>query len=369
MIIGLIVYGTLDSVTGGYLYDRRLVDQLRNSGHRVRVYSLPSRSYPLRLFDNFRGHGLNGFSSDGLDLLLQDELCHPSLLALNRRRKEPGFPPIIAIVHHLCSQEPRWRALNLFLQTIEKRYLDSVDAFIFNSRTTRATTFGLSPRPRPCVVAPPGSERFAGRLTPAEVEKRARLPGPLRLLYVGLVIPRKGLFEVIEALRRVPADRWRLEIAGCLTMAPAYVRRIRRHVRAHRLTSAVRFHGAISDEDLAAEYASAQLLCMPYAYEGFGIVAAEAMTMGLPVFGSTSGAVWEVVDDHITGRLFLPRDFPAVAAAVTDLHADRRRLARMSLAALNVSQQHPTWRRSMQKIDAFLGRFRSKIPRRISQGV
>ena len=52
MRIGLVVYGRLDTLTGGYLYNRFLVEALRGRGHRVEVISLALKPYPLRLLDN-----------------------------------------------------------------------------------------------------------------------------------------------------------------------------------------------------------------------------------------------------------------------------------------------------------------------------
>lgn len=358
MNIGLIVYGPIDTLTGGYLYDRRLVEYLRTNGHRVDIFSLPNRTYALRLLDNFSQKLWNRISGLDLDVLLQDELCHPSLLYRYGQRSKWVGPPAIAIVHHLMSEEPRPKTSQFFLRLIEKRYLDSVDGFIFNSRTTLENVVRISRHPRPCVVAPPGANRLGGRMTAAEVDERAQRQGPLRLLYVGLVIPRKGLFELIEALRRVPVDRWRLEIVGCLTMAPGYVRRIQRYIRVHHLTSTVRFHGSISNEALAAEYAAAHLLCMPYAYEGFGIVAAEAMSMGLPVLGSKNGAIGKLVKHGVTGLLFSPNEALAIAAAVSEMYSDRPYLSRMSLAALKDSGTFPTWKQSMQRVELFLDNFR-----------
>ena len=54
MKIGLIIYGSLDTLSGGYLYDRMLVRELRRAGHQVEIISLPWRSYPAHLADNAR---------------------------------------------------------------------------------------------------------------------------------------------------------------------------------------------------------------------------------------------------------------------------------------------------------------------------
>jgi hypothetical protein len=112
MKIGFLIYGSLDTLSGGYLYDRKLVEYLRSQGDTVEIISLPWRNYAAHLTDNFR------FSLPrGLDLLIQDELNHPSLLSANRK---PHPYPAISLVHHLrCSElRPKWQ--NLFYRAIER---------------------------------------------------------------------------------------------------------------------------------------------------------------------------------------------------------------------------------------------------------
>ncbi|MDK1029643.1 MAG: glycosyltransferase family 1 protein, partial [Anaerolineae bacterium] len=118
MRIGFVIYGSLDTLSGGYLYDRKLVDYLRENGDKVEIISLPWRNYAAHLADNFHFR-----LPPDLDLLIQDELNHPSLLSANSR---PRKYPVISLVHHLrCSeQRPAWG--NWLYGSIEKRYLNSV---------------------------------------------------------------------------------------------------------------------------------------------------------------------------------------------------------------------------------------------------
>jgi hypothetical protein len=75
MKLGLVIYGSLDTLSGGYLYDRKLVEYLRSQGDIVEIISLPWRNYASHLTDNF------SFKlSTNLDILIQDELNHPSLI-------------------------------------------------------------------------------------------------------------------------------------------------------------------------------------------------------------------------------------------------------------------------------------------------
>ena len=52
MKLGLVIYGSLDTVSGGYLYDRKLAEYLRAQGDEVEIISLPWRSYAAHLTDN-----------------------------------------------------------------------------------------------------------------------------------------------------------------------------------------------------------------------------------------------------------------------------------------------------------------------------
>lgn len=53
MKLGFIIYGSLDTLSGGYLYDRKLVEYLRDQGDTVEIISLPWRNYAAHLTDNF----------------------------------------------------------------------------------------------------------------------------------------------------------------------------------------------------------------------------------------------------------------------------------------------------------------------------
>jgi len=351
--VGLVIYGRLDTLTGGYLYDRRMVKALEKRGHRVTVVALPEVSYPMRIALGWRTGWMAARMPAGLDVLLQDELCHPSLTRLNGQRRGRRCP-VIAVVHQVLCDEPRPRWRNRLLRRVEKRYLDGVDGFIFNSRITRETVWRLTAGDRPHVVAPPGGDRLGARPTPRAVALWAQDGGALRLFFLGNLIPRKGLRPLIDALAGLPRGTWTLRVAGRLDMDRSYVRRVRRALRHWDLTDRVTLLGPREGPLLADELARAQVLCMPYAYEGFGMATLEAQGFGLPVIGCRSGATRELVDDGVNGYLVHPGDHAAVRRAVTDLHQDRSALAKMSLAAQRRFDDHPGWEASMDRLAAFL---------------
>jgi glycosyltransferase involved in cell wall biosynthesis len=357
MRIGLLIYGSLETLSGGYLYDRKLVEYLRRQGDEVRVISLPWRNYAAHLGDNLRFR-----LPPGLDILIEDELNHPSLLAANRHRL--GYP-VVSLVHHLrCSEErPAWQ--NALYRLVERRYLGSIDGFIFNSQTTRGVVTGLMRNRKPGVVAYPPTDRFGGPLPEEVVRARAAESGPLRLLFLGSVIPRKGLETVLKALSPQRTRRntketplFTLDVVGSLAADPAYARRMQALASGLGPSSPIRFHGALDETALAAQLRQAQVLVVPSSYEGFGIVYLEGMGFGLPAIGSTVGAAGEIIRPGGTGYLITPGDAQALAAHLHALATDRGLLAQFALNALARYKQQPPWEQTAGEIRGFLKKMR-----------
>lgn len=354
MRIGLVIYGRLDTLSGGYLYDRKLVDMLQRHGDEVQIVSLKPSSYGRHLTHNFDNTVFNHLRDADYDLLLQDELNHPSLFYLNRQIRPLVRYPIVTIVHHLRSDERHSPWLLPLYRTVEKHYLASVDAFICNSRTTRISVENLLPDQRPTMVAYPGGDRLMPDLSQHTIVARAQKPGPLRILFVGNLIRRKGLHTLLAALDYLPARRWQLDIVGDPEVDPGYVRRaitpaIRR-INQGQITR----HGVISNWALSALYAQSHVLVMPSEYEGFGIVYLEAMGFGLPVIGSTAGAASEIITHGKNGFRLPPSNVLSLAKHLHLLSEDRRLLLRLGLAAQKRYQAHPTWNESMESVRSFL---------------
>src|SRR5918992_5212862 len=341
-------------LTGGFFYDRLVVETLRSQGDEVEVISLPWHSYGRRLGDNFSRTLFERLLSRDLEVLLQDELAHPSLIWLNRRLKKVAGFPIVAIVHLLRSSEPRPRWQNQIYRWLESRYLRYVDGFIWNSQTTRTATESLIRLQRPGVVAYPGRDHLAPIITPKEVLKRARQSGPLRILFVGNLSQVKGLHVLVEALSVLPRSTWSLIVVGSLTMAPDYVRHVREQIAHHGLDDRIVLTGALPNAQVASYMEQAQLLAVPSVYEGLGIAYVEGMGFGLPVIASMAGGAAEVVEHGRTGFLIAPGDVNTLSQHLSELIDDRDRLAYMGVAAIARHAVHPTWAESASEIKQFL---------------
>ncbi|MWG34222.1 glycosyltransferase family 4 protein [Halomarina oriensis] len=332
MHVGLVVPGSLDTVSGGYCYDRRLVSHLHEAGDRVTVVSLPTGGYRRRVVDSLRPR-LRRALARPFDVLVEDELAHPSLVGV-----APDVPRV-ALVHLLRGadpSDPHRRSARL----LERRYLGHVDHVVATSDATRRAVTDLADRPTS--VVPPAGDRFAPTSVDAAAIRRRAHEGPLRVATLGSVVPRKGLDTLVAALARLDTD-WRLTAMGDTTGDPAFVRAVRQSAARRGVSDRVTLTGRVEDGTVAGHLRRAHVFALPSRYEPFGIAALEAMGFGLPALATTAGGPPEFVTDGADGFLVDPDDPESLAARLDTLATDRERLARMGVVARGTFETAPSW--------------------------
>ena len=358
MRLCLIIYGSLDTLTGGFLYDRFLVEQLRRNGHEIDIISLPWRRYGWHLLDNFSTKLRSRLTIKSYDLILQDELNHPSLFWLNHRLRNTNGDgtPLVSIVHQVLSAQHCGHLLNKLYRVVEKIYLGSIDAFIFNSETTRSKVQHLINFTGPSIVATPGGDRLGYLAAAGQLKARAGQQGPLKMVFVGNITPIKGLTRLIETLAMLPPETWQLKVVGSLTMDPGYVRRIKRMISAKNIGRQVMLTGPLNGGELKNILSGSQLFVMPFSNEGFGIAYLEAMAYGLPVLAPADAGVRKFIRHGENGFLFAAGQAGSVADTILNLHKDRDYLLKISQTALASSISRPGWDETMATVDQFLTR-------------
>ena len=345
-----VVYGSLEQLSGGYLYDRLVVEYLRAHGVEVEVLGLsqppyflcPLRAVPPRLR-----------SPEGLDAIVVDELIHPSVFRWAVARAQTATPlsrpRLVTLVHHLRSREQVPLLLKAAARSMERRLLAASDAVIANSRTTAATVEELvGPLPL-LAVCPPGCDRLpaveAAHAPSAGGETDGGLSapgpaGPVRLLATGNLIPRKGYDLLLELLAGMSGLPWELRVAG-RPVDRRYERRLHKLVRRQGLGDRVTFTGELSEKRLAEEYRRAEVFAFPSRYEGYGISLAEAVRAGLPFVAFTGGGVAEVVRGR--GLLVAPGDLAGFGAHLRRLVVDADFRERQAVLSRELAPALPTW--------------------------
>ncbi|MGC9359679.1 MAG: glycosyltransferase family 4 protein [Anaerolineae bacterium] len=234
--------------------------------------------------------------------------------------------PVVLTVHDLTpwllreKSEPFWKrwAYQRLLQSAVHR----AKAVVVSSQATREDLERLIPRHPPVTVAPLGvGARFHSRSHDVADEGLAGFDvRPPFVLCVNTNRPHKNLGRLLEAWVRLPEplrEAWQLVLVGAVD--PRWEDPL---IHARRLGAgeSVRRLGQVSEGELAALYAAAEVGVVPSLYEGFGLPALEMMASGVAVAVSRRSALPEVVGD--AGMLFDPTDVGAIASALMSLMTD-----------------------------------------------
>lgn len=331
--------GDLDSPTGGYGYDRRLMAELRGLGWTVEHVPLPGgfpspsaaeRAETLAALTTLP-HGLP-LLIDGLAFGVMDREA-PVLAARG---------PLIALVHHPLAHETGLDpARAAALRASERAALAHAErAVVTSPATATALISEFDVPPGRVVVAVPGTD-------PAAMARGSGGPG-VRLISVGSLIPRKGHLDLIAALERLRALDWLLDLVGDAGLDPGHAAEVASAIRRHGLADRIRLHGPLGRDALDALYDGADAFVLASHYEGYGMAYAEAIARGLPVVGTTGGAIAETVGD--AGELVPPGDIGALAAVLAMLIADPAHRAVRAAAARAAAPLLPSWQDSARKV-------------------
>jgi glycosyltransferase involved in cell wall biosynthesis len=150
------------------------------------------------------------------------------------------------------------------------------------------------------------------------------------VLFVGRVSREKGLPHVLQALARIPQQRWELLVAGDGPDLPAC------RLLASRLglEARVEFGGWLGGAELEDAFAAAALVVVPSLWpEPYGQVGPQAMVRGRPVVAYTSGAIPEWLIHGETGLSVAPGDVMGLSSALGELLADTPRRVAMGQRA------------------------------------
>lgn len=341
MYVGVVVYDGLEQVSGGYRYDRKLVEYLREQGDAVDVVEIPRENPTLTSSSRELRRRLNR----PVDALVQDELCRPALVGLNRHLDRPAA--LVSLVHLLDSAVRKESGAAL---GDERRYLSTVDGALCTSRDTRERVAGLADVPT--AVAYPGGRVEGAALSPDVVRARAH-EVPFRVVFLGSVVERKGPSTLVEALGELEVP-WRATVVGRLDVEPGYADRVRTLIEEYGLDDRVTIRGVVPDADLERLLERSHVLALPSRYESFGMAVLEGMEYGVVPVTTDRGGPPEFVEDGTNGLLVDPGNPGNVRGALAALAEDRERLASLATAALETAERHPSWEHSMGRARTFL---------------
>jgi glycogen synthase len=273
-----------------------------------------------------------------------------------RAIRERTTTPLVYHVHSVdraeyeLGQEPhQWLAHS----EAQEAAIDAADRLIAISDSERELLERYYPHARRRVrVAGNGIDDSA--LARRGLGRAARRTAPV-VLYSGRLVERKGIRELLAAvplvLARAPATRFVLaggpppltgaEVAGQWLSPELAAVRDRLH-----------FTGWLAPDQVAEQYAAADILVVPSRYEPFGMVVLEGMLHALPIVASDVGGPAEILVHERTGLLFPPRDVAALARSIVRLVEEPALRQRIGQAAAAQVRARWAWPRLVRRMEA-----------------
>ena len=201
----------------------------------------------------------------------------------------------------------------------------------------------------PCGVA-------AGTFRPVdrdEARRKLGLPDRPTVVYVGRLVPRKGVDTLVEAFALLPGRLdARLVIVGGEPGGSPEADRLSAFAQELGVAERVAFAGSRPQGELYLYYGAADAVVTVPHYEPFGMTPLEAMACATPVVGARVGGIKTSIADGETGYLVPPRDPEALAGRLSRLLSDPALRRRMGHAARRRIEEHYTWERVATLADA-----------------
>jgi glycosyltransferase involved in cell wall biosynthesis len=339
----VLVPGSLHALTGGSIYDRRIVEGLRSQGWGITVRELDS-SFP----EPTAGALVDAASALAVlpdrEVVVIDGLAFgamPQVLEIHAARLK-----LVALVHMPLAQQYGLDEVAVRCrQSDEARALRCARAVVATGRSTVLALAELGQAAPKVTLVEPGCD-------PAPLASGSGRGVP-RLLCVAAVVPGKGHAGLLRSLATIQAD-WALMCVGSLSHDPATAADLLRLAKTLSLEGRVAFAGELDGDSLAAAYDGADVFVLNTLRETFGMAVSEAIARGLPVISTRTGAIPEIVGSG--GVLIDPGDGRALAAALSAAVSDAAVRARWRDGAIGARARLGTWKAAVAKMADVIAR-------------
>ena len=337
-MIAFVAPGALTQLTGGYIYDKQIVDGLKRLGCRVAVKRV-SAHFPNPTPRDLREAARVLASIPDGSVAIIDGLAGGAMP--RQIEHEAERLRIIALVHHPLALEtgvPKKDALELRMRE-QSTLRHARHVVVTSPRTARALlrNYGVKRSRITCIE--PGTDKF-----PAGGGTRRN-----SLLCVATLTPRKGHVTLIRALARLAHLDWHLTCLGSLDRNRETVRRVRDEIRRAGLSRRVTFASETrSRTQLSRYYRKADLFVLATEYEGYGMAVAEAVGSGLPVISTPTGAIPDLVGRE-AGILVPPGNVDVLARALARVLVDDRVHAKLRAGAMRRRRTLPSWAQAVRR--------------------
>ena len=311
----------------------------------VEVEAVDDDLFPVRKARPHFSRHIQLFVYDPRPIIKALRQLQPDVIDLNAEPYSVQCAEVLTLRNWLA---PRVPIVLGVCQNIFHRYPPPFNWFERRALNQAAAAYGCSETVREVLIAKGFSK--TARVIPFGVNVDEYRPGAPHLMdggsltigFVGRMLPAKGLSVLAEALAKVRSDNWKLVVVGDGEERKPFAQRLTEL----NLIDRAQFMGAIKYDQMPPVFQQMDLLVLPTqttrrVREQFGRVIIEAMASGVPVIGSTCGAIPEVIGD--AGLVVPEGDAEALAMAIERLLAGENLRRELARAGRERVERHYSW--------------------------
>lgn len=343
MEINFIIPGDIYSLTGGYLYNRRLSEGLELRGHKVHLISLPE---PLLINESVKNKCsiLLRKLPEGSVVLIDSlvlGLLHELIREFRYRLQ------IIGLIHLPSTFNPLIGNGEKTLAGYELEALTDVHHLIVTGQYLKQLLANAGLNKNKISLVEPGVNNFARKQLYADV--------PCELLCISNYSAIKGQIVLINALNELRKSKWTLRLYGNLISGKDYVDKMNVIIKQAKLQDRILIYDKLEHSEITIPFLNADLFILPSLFESYGMVLTESLAHGIPVLTTTAGNIPSTVPKSM-GIFTEPGNADNLATALNELFNDPGKYKLLCQAAAGYYRQARTWDSAVDDFERILQR-------------
>jgi glycosyltransferase involved in cell wall biosynthesis len=343
MNLFFLIPGDIHSLTGGYLYNLRIIEGLEKIGYSVNFLSVPetfSQKEETEMSCRDQFLQLENKSIVILDSLILG-LIHKLIKEFNNRIQFLGLIHLpLSFPHPGINKEYK-------LADYEMESMQHVSHLIVTGRYMKDWLERAGIQADKISVVEPGVDSFP--------EKRVYSELPRELLCIANYSEMKGQLLLLKALKILTGRRWILRLYGDRKMNPDYVAKLDSFIKNENLEDRIFINDSLQRNEISRAFLQADLFILPSYFESFGMALTESLAHGIPVLTSTAGNIPFTVPASMA-LFFEPGSSDDLAETLDKLLTDSKKYQSLCVAASKYHADALSWESAAEKFEQVIRR-------------
>lgn len=340
MTVHFITRGDIHSLTGGYLYNLRMIEGLEQMGYSVNIIGTDwhwDNTMELEKICRFHFEKFARGSCIVFDSLVL-YLLHKVLQEFNEKLI------FVGLIHLPASYNVNSEGFGKLAHE-ELLALHQMQQVIVTGQFTYGLLCHAGLNPDRIKVVEPGTEQFP--------QKTHYKPVPSELLCVANYSAIKAQDIMIRSIHRLVAWEWTLHLYGDKDRDKEYSVAVNSLINQLHLEKRVIMHGIAARDEISAIFLEADLFVMPSLFESYGMALTESLAHGIPVVTTRAGNIPGTVPAGM-GILVEPGNEEQLADAIRSLLDDTEKYTPLCAAASQYHLHARSWEQAVMEFELII---------------